>query len=102
MTAPATRPTEIGRALMGWRAREGLSRPVAARRLGVAHTTLRSWEVRGVCPQPVQLRGLAAVLSRDIEDVRVLVGPDRVRTALTSGGEGSSALCRARLAAGLT
>jgi transcriptional regulator with XRE-family HTH domain len=68
----------------------------------VAHTTLRSWEVRGVCPQPLQLRALAAVLGRDVEDVRALAGSDRVRTALTSGGAGASPLCRARLSAGLT
>jgi DNA-binding transcriptional regulator YiaG len=100
--AVADEATGLGRALLAWRSGEGLSRPVAARRLGVVHTTLRSWEVRGVCPQPVHLRALAAVLCRDIEGVRVLAGPDRVRTVLTSGGEDASALCRARLAAGLT
>jgi transcriptional regulator with XRE-family HTH domain len=88
--------------LIAWRAQEGLSRVAAARRLGVAHTTLRSWEVLGVCPQPVQFRGLAAVLERDIAEIRVLTGPDRVRTIRTSGGDEASALCRARLTAGLT
>jgi transcriptional regulator with XRE-family HTH domain len=89
-------------ALLAWRAREGLSRLAAAERLGVAHTTLRSWEVLGVCPQPIQLRRLAVALGCDVDDVRALSGPDRVRTARTSGGAGASSLCRARLAAGLT
>jgi transcriptional regulator with XRE-family HTH domain len=55
-----------------------------------------------VCPQPVRMRELAAVLHRDVDEVRTLAGPDRVRTALTSGGGSASPLCRARLAAGLT
>lgn len=93
---------ELSDALVAWRVREGLSRLAAAERLGVAHTTLRSWEMGGVCPQPVHLPGLAAVLGRDVDGVRVLAGPDRVRTIRTSGGEGASALCRARLTAGLT
>jgi transcriptional regulator with XRE-family HTH domain len=87
---------------MAWRTREGLSRLAAAQRLGVAHTTLRSWEVLGVRPQPVQLSHLAAVLHRDVDEVRTLAGPDRVRTIRTSGGKGASPLCRARLATGLT
>jgi transcriptional regulator with XRE-family HTH domain len=88
--------------LLAWRAGEGLSRLAASQRLGVAHTTLRTWEVLGVCPQPVQLRTLAAVLGRDVEQLRALAGPDRVRTIRTSGGEGASPLCSARLRAGLT
>ncbi|MBB3085568.1 helix-turn-helix domain-containing protein [Geodermatophilus sabuli] len=88
--------------LLAWRAGEGLSRLAAAQRLGIAHTTLRSWEVLGVCPQPVHLHQLAAVLPHDVEQLRALIGPDRVRTVRTSGGEGASALCRARLTAGLT
>lgn len=94
--------TALSGVLLSWRADEGLSRLAAARRLGVAHTTLRSWEVLGVCPQPVQLGQLAVVLGRDVEQLRALAGPDPVRTVRTSGGEGASALCRARLAAGLT
>jgi transcriptional regulator with XRE-family HTH domain len=89
-------------ALRAWRAQDGLSRSAAAERLGVAHTTLRSWEVLGVCPQPIHLRRLAVVLGCDVDDVRAMSGPDRVRTPRTSGGEGASPLCRARLAAGLT
>ena len=89
-------------ALLAWRAREGLSRVAAAERVGVAHTTLRNWEVLGVCPQPIHLRQLADVLGCDVDDVRALSGPDLVRTARTSGGAGASPLCRARLAAGLT
>ena len=88
--------------LLAWRAREGISRLTASQRLGVAHTTLRSWEVGGVCPAPVHLRSLAAVLRRDVEQLRALTGPDRVRTVRTSGGEGASPLCRARLSVGLT
>ena len=45
---------------------------------------------------------LAVVLRRDVDELRALTGPDRVRTVHTSGGEGASPLCRARLAAGLT
>jgi transcriptional regulator with XRE-family HTH domain len=94
--------TWLSGALHAWRRREGLNRHAAARRLGVAHTTLRSWEVLGVRPQPVQLTRLAAALGHDVEELRALIGPDRVRTIRTSGGEGASPLCRARLAAGLT
>ena len=94
--------TELAQALVTWREREGLSRLAAARRLGVAHTTLRSWEVRGVCPQPLQLRALVEVVGRDVDELRSLAGPDRVRTARTSGGHAAAPLCRARLAAGLT
>jgi transcriptional regulator with XRE-family HTH domain len=94
--------SDLSRALVAWRDREGLSRLAAARRLGVAHTTLRTWEVRGVCPQPLQLRLVAEVLGVDAAELRALAGPDRVRTARTSGGEDAAPLCRARLAAGLT
>ena len=102
VSADAVREAGLDGALLAWRAREGLSRLAAARRLGVAPTTLRSWEVGGVCPQPVHLPSLAAVLRRDVDEVRTLSGPDRVRTARTSGGVDASPLCRARLAAGLT
>jgi transcriptional regulator with XRE-family HTH domain len=68
----------------------------------VAHTTLRSWELGSVCPQPLQLRVLAEALGADQDAVRALAGPDRVRTIRTSGGQDASPLCRARLAAGLT
>jgi transcriptional regulator with XRE-family HTH domain len=101
-TRGAAEEAGLDSALLAWRAGEGLSRLAAARRLGVAHTTLRSWEVLGVCPQPVHLRGLAAVLGRDANAVRTLAGPDRVRTVRTSGGEGASPLCVARLSVGLT
>jgi transcriptional regulator with XRE-family HTH domain len=87
---------------VAWRADEGLSRPAAARRLGVAHTTLRSWEVNSVCPQPLQLRLLAEVLGAEPEAVRALAGPDPIRTVRTSGGHDASPLCRSRLAARLT
>lgn len=92
----------LGPVLLSWRESEGLSRLAAARRLGVAHTTLRSWELDFVCPQPLQLRAVAAALRVDLDVLRALAGPDRVRTARTSGGSDASALCRARLAAGLT
>jgi transcriptional regulator with XRE-family HTH domain len=92
----------LSAALLTWRARQGLSRIAAARRLGVAPTTLRGWELLGVRPQPVNLPRLAGVLHVDVERVRELTGPDRVRTVSTSGGTGASPLCRARLAAGLT
>jgi transcriptional regulator with XRE-family HTH domain len=42
------------------------------------------------------------VVGRDLDELRSLVGPDRVRTARTSGGCSATALCRARLAVGLT
>jgi transcriptional regulator with XRE-family HTH domain len=87
---------------VAWRTDEGLSRLAAARRLGVAHTTLRSWEVGSVCPQPLQLRLLAEALGADPATVRALAGPDPIRTVRTSGGHDASPLCRARLAAGLT
>ena len=93
---------DLGETLRAWRAQEGLGRPAAARRMGVAHTTLRSWEVGDVRPQPLQLRRLAGVLGRDVEELRAMAGPDRVRTTRTSGGDGASPLCRARLHAGLT
>ncbi|MGY1708666.1 helix-turn-helix domain-containing protein [Geodermatophilus sp. SYSU D00758] len=92
----------LGPALVAWRTGAGLSRLAAARRLGVAHTTLRSWEVDGVCPQPVHLPAVGRVLDLDPARLRALAGPDRVRTVRTSGGAGASPLCRARLAAGLT
>lgn len=101
-TTGAAAEARLSRALLAWRTREGLSRLAAARRLGVAHTTLRSWEVDGVCPQPVHLRTLAAALGRDTNAVRILAGPDRVRTVRTSGGDGAAPLCLARLTAGLT
>jgi transcriptional regulator with XRE-family HTH domain len=94
--------TELARVLVAWREREGLSRLAAARQIGVAHTTLRSWEVRGVCPQPLQLRALVEVVGGDVDALRSLAGPDRVRTTRTSGGDGAAPLCRARLDAGLT
>src|SRR5436190_1523650 len=100
--AVAGHGTGLSGALLSWRAREGLSRLAASRRLGVTHTTLRSWEVLGVCPQPVLLRRLAVVLRHDIDGLRALTGPDPVRTVRTSGGAGASPLCSARLAAGLT
>jgi transcriptional regulator with XRE-family HTH domain len=102
MTAGPDDSPGLGAALRAWRADEGLSRLVAARRLGVAHTTLRSWEVRKVCPQPLQLRTVAVVLGKHLDEIRALVGPDRIRTVRTSGGRDASLLCRARLAAGLT
>ncbi|MCW2579678.1 MAG: helix-turn-helix protein [Blastococcus sp.] len=105
-TAPETTTegvrSELGRALVAWRLRKGTSRLAAARILGVAHTTLRSWEVEGVCPQPLQLQALAAVVDLDLEFLRSMAGADRVRTARTSGGAGAAPLCRARLAVGLT
>jgi transcriptional regulator with XRE-family HTH domain len=94
--------SELAQALVAWRDEKGLSRPAAARRLGVAHTTLRSWEVGAVCPQPLQLRLLAQAFGTDTDAVRLLAGPDRIRTARTSGGHDAAPLCRARLAAGLT
>jgi transcriptional regulator with XRE-family HTH domain len=93
---------ELGQALIAWRAREALSRLAAARRLGVAHTTLRGWEVDAICPQPLQLRLVADALGLDDVAVRALAGPDRIRTARTSGGPETAPLCRARLAVGLT
>ncbi len=92
----------LGQALVAWRAREGLSRLAAARRLGVAPTTLRRWEVDWICPQPLQLRRVAGGLRLDHATARALAGPDRIRTARTSGGPGTAPLCRARLAVGLT
>ncbi|RFU18938.1 helix-turn-helix transcriptional regulator [Geodermatophilus marinus] len=97
-----TAPPGLGPALVAWRAGAGLSRLAAARRLGVAHTTLRSWEVDGVCPQPVHLPAVGRALGLDPARLRALAGPDRVRTERTSGGQAASPLCRARLAAGLT
>jgi transcriptional regulator with XRE-family HTH domain len=87
---------------VAWREGKGLSRLSAARLVGVAHTTLRSWEREGVCPQPLQLRALAAVVPLDVETLRSLAGADRIRTVRTSGGDGAAPLCRARLAVGLT
>jgi transcriptional regulator with XRE-family HTH domain len=103
-SAPAVVPggTELGSALVRWRERAGLSRLAAARRLGVSHPTLRAWELSLVCPQPLQVRLLAQLLDMDVDQVRAQAGEDRVRTVRTSGGSGSSPLCRARLAAGLT
>jgi transcriptional regulator with XRE-family HTH domain len=101
-SAEADVGSTLSGALLAWRQREGLSRLAAARRLGVAHTTLRSWELLGVRPQPVHLNQLAATLELNVDALRLLTGPDRVRTALTSGGEGASPLCGARLSAGLT
>jgi transcriptional regulator with XRE-family HTH domain len=89
-------------ALLDWRRRHGLSRLAAARPLGVAHTTVRQWETGDVRPQPLQLIRVAEVLGREVGELRSLTGPDRVRTCRTSGGPEASALCRARLAAGLT
>ena len=94
--------TPLAIALRQWREREGLSRPGAARRLGVVHTTVRGWELHGVCPQPLQLAVIAQALGLDWSAARALAGPDRVRTTGTSGGTSASPLCRARLAAGLT
>ncbi|SDZ01889.1 Cro/C1-type HTH DNA-binding domain-containing protein [Geodermatophilus africanus] len=68
----------------------------------MAHTTLRGWEVGRVRPQPLQLALVAGVLDLSSGEVRALAGPDRVRTARTSGGTEAAPLCRARLAAGLT
>jgi len=94
--------TELKQALVAWREGEGLSRLAAARIVGVAHTTLRSWEREGVCPQPLHLQALASVLPLDLATVRTMAGADRIRTVRTSGGDGAAPLCRARLAAGLT
>jgi transcriptional regulator with XRE-family HTH domain len=102
LTPGMSQPTALGAALVDWRRGEGLSRLAASRRLGVTHTTLRTWEVDGVCPSPIHLSTLAGVLGGDVDSVRALAGPDRVRTPLTSGGRSASPLCRARLAAGLT
>jgi transcriptional regulator with XRE-family HTH domain len=101
-SAEADEGSTLSGALLAWRQREGLSRLAAAQRLGVAHTTLRSWELLGVRPQPVHLHQLAATLEQDVDALRLLTGPDRVRTVRTSGGHDASPLCRARLAAGLT
>ncbi|TFV64269.1 helix-turn-helix domain-containing protein [Geodermatophilus sp. DF01-2] len=92
----------LAQALQSWRHKEGLSRLAAARRLGVANTTLRSWELEAVRPQPLQLRLVAQALGTDTDVLRALAGPDRIRTACTSGGPNAAPLCRARLAAGLT
>src|SRR4051794_36351754 len=100
--AVADQESRLSEVLLAWRAGKGLSCLAASRRLGVAHTTLRSWEVLDVRPQPVHLLHLARILREDVERLRVLTGPDRVRSVRTSGGEGASPLCRARLAAGLT
>ncbi|WP_409329968.1 helix-turn-helix domain-containing protein [Trujillonella humicola] len=92
----------LGEALVAWRTASGLSRAAAARRIGVAHTTLRQWEIAGVRPQPLQMARLAEALGVPVDRLRAVAGPDRVRTPSTSGGSSASALCRARLSAGLT
>jgi transcriptional regulator with XRE-family HTH domain len=92
----------LAEALVDWRQQHGLSRLPAARRLGVARTTLRHREVSGVRPQPLQLIRIAEALGRPEGQGRAAAGPDRVRTTRTSGGAAASALCRARLAVGLT
>lgn len=99
---PIAEATDLSRTLLAWRTREGLTLLAASRRIGVSHMTLRSWEVLGVCPQPVHLHRLAAVLRRNVDELRALAGPDPVRTLRTSAGRDAAPLCRARLAAGLT
>jgi transcriptional regulator with XRE-family HTH domain len=84
-----------------WRATHGLTHGDLARRLGVARTTVRNWEL-GRRPQPLQLEALARLFGWDDVTARMVAGEDRVRTKQTSGGRNASPLCRARLAAGLT
>ena len=84
-----------------WRALHGLTHGDLARRLGVARTTVRNWEL-GRRPQPLQLAALARLFGWDDLTARAVAGEDRVRTERTSGGRFASPLCRARLEAGLT
>jgi len=88
-------------ALRRWRGHLDLTVRDASHRLGVAPTTVRGWEL-GVRPQPLFIPTLCRALGMAEDELRLVVGPDRVRTARTSGGRGASELCRARLGLGLS
>ncbi|RBY85901.1 helix-turn-helix transcriptional regulator [Blastococcus sp. TF02A-26] len=99
--APVPEGPTLAAHVRDWRAVHGLTHGDLARRLGVARTTVRNWEL-GRRPQPLQLAALARLFGWDDLTARAVAGEDRVRTERTSGGRHASPLCRARLAAGLT
>jgi transcriptional regulator with XRE-family HTH domain len=87
--------------LQRYRRDHGLSVREAGVLVGGSHWVWAQWEA-GVVPGPAYLRRLAALLGLSPEQARAYAGPDRVRRAESVGDEGSHALARARLEAGLT
>jgi transcriptional regulator with XRE-family HTH domain len=91
----------LAEVLRGYRRDHGLSVREAGVLVGGSHWVWAQWEA-GVVPGPAYLRRLAGLLGISPVQARAYAGPDRVRRPESVGDEGSHALARARLEAGLT